>query len=307
MTSCCRRSGAPPCGVCPGDREPPGGRRGAAANRLAQLAHHWTAAHDRPVPCAPIAAGDASRVIFAFAEAARQYERAIEAWTVPPEDRPTDRDLGDLYDAASAAATFVGDGSRAVELAQRAIELVDSAPGSEQRPRGDGARARERLGFASWLAGDTATSIRAPRGGGRPVRGDAASVRPGPRACRSGREPHAGRPVERLGAVRRAAIESARAVGAPPSRRGRSTSSAWTWRRSATSPAASSCCASPSCSRARRGTRPRSRAPRQPRHRPRDGRLRGGGARDPRRARRIAPVRHRARLRDLPGSTRRRC
>ena len=70
----------------------------------------------------------------------------------------TDRDLGDLYDDASATATLVGDGSRAVSLAQRAIELVDAAPGADL-DRERRARARERLGFAAWLAGDTATSI----------------------------------------------------------------------------------------------------------------------------------------------------
>src|SRR5512134_742449 len=74
-------------------------------------------------------------------------------------DRPTDRDLGDLCDAASADATVVGDGARAVDLARRAIELIDGAPGAD-RDLERRARARERLGVASWLAGDTATSIR---------------------------------------------------------------------------------------------------------------------------------------------------
>jgi predicted ATPase len=88
----------------------------AAASRLARLAHHWTVANEpaRAVRAA-IAAGDASRAIYAYAEAARQYEHAIEVWdSVPQADRPTDRDLADLYDAASAAATVVGDGERAV-------------------------------------------------------------------------------------------------------------------------------------------------------------------------------------------------
>jgi DNA-binding CsgD family transcriptional regulator/tetratricopeptide (TPR) repeat protein len=139
----------------------PVGSGAAAASRLAELAHHWTAAHELARALrAAISAGDASRAIYAFAEAARQYERAIGLWdAVPPADRPTDRDLGDLYDAASAATTVVGDGLRAVNLARRAIELVDAAPGSD-RDLERRARARERLGFASWLAGDTATSIR---------------------------------------------------------------------------------------------------------------------------------------------------
>ena len=134
------------------------------ASRLVELAHHWTAARD-PVRAlaAAVAAGDASLEAYAFAEAARQYEVATELWNVvATADRPPNRDLGDLYDAASAAATIVGDAERAVEMARRAIELVDAA---DATGAGDGnrerrARARERYGFASWLAGDTATSIR---------------------------------------------------------------------------------------------------------------------------------------------------
>jgi DNA-binding CsgD family transcriptional regulator/tetratricopeptide (TPR) repeat protein len=139
----------------------PAGGGAAAASRLVELAHHWTAAYDPArALIAAIAAGDASRAVYAYAEAARQYERAIELWDVVPfEDRPTDRDQADLYDAASAAATVVGDASRAVNLARRAIELVDgAADAADDRERR--ARAREQLGIASWLAGDTATSIR---------------------------------------------------------------------------------------------------------------------------------------------------
>jgi DNA-binding CsgD family transcriptional regulator/tetratricopeptide (TPR) repeat protein len=133
----------------------------AEASRHVELAHHWTAAHDRVrALTAAIAAGDASRAVYAYAEAARQYEHAIELWDlVPPDVRPAERDLADLYDAASAAATLVGDATRGVNLARMAIEVVDSEAG----PDGDlerRARARERYGSASWLAGDTATSIR---------------------------------------------------------------------------------------------------------------------------------------------------
>ncbi len=141
------------------EARPAGG--GEQASRLVELAHHWTAAHDpiRALATA-IEAGDASRAVYAFGDAARQYERAIELWDiVPAVDRPTDRDLGDLYDAASAAATTVGDASRAVSLGRKAVELVDAAAGpDDQRERR--ARAREGFGVASWLAGDTATSIR---------------------------------------------------------------------------------------------------------------------------------------------------
>lgn len=139
----------------------PAGGGAAAASRLVELAHHWAAAHDPTrALSAAIEAGDASQAVYAYAEAARQYERAIELWdVVPAGDRPTDRDLADLFDAASAAATVIGDASRAVNLGRRAVELIDSAagPADDHERR---AKARERFGYASWLAGDTAMSIR---------------------------------------------------------------------------------------------------------------------------------------------------
>jgi DNA-binding CsgD family transcriptional regulator/tetratricopeptide (TPR) repeat protein len=140
----------------------PAGGGAAGASRLVELAHHWTAAHDSArALTAAVEAGDASRAVYAFAESARQYERAIELWdVVPTEQRPSDRDLADLYDAASAAATTVGDASRAVGLARHQLDIVeaeDDGAADEQRSRR--ARAHERYGFAAWLSGDTATSI----------------------------------------------------------------------------------------------------------------------------------------------------
>jgi DNA-binding CsgD family transcriptional regulator/tetratricopeptide (TPR) repeat protein len=194
----------------------PGGGGVAAASRLVELAHHWTAAHDPAHALgASIAAGDASRAVYAFAEAARQYEHAIELWdVVPVADRPDGRDLGDLYDAASDAATLVGDGSRAVHLARRAIELADGA-GSSDDDRVRRARARNRLGVASWLAGDTATSIRLFEEAvdlfeGTSASTDQARVLAGLAASLM----LAGRSSESVPFAERA-IEHARAIGAP--------------------------------------------------------------------------------------------
>ena len=108
---------------------------------------------------AAIAAGDASLAVVAYAEAARQYEHAIASWDlVDPADRPADRDLGDLYLAAGSAALLIGDTPRAVSLSRHAVDIVDddAGPGDVERR----ARARCELGMASWMAGDTATSIR---------------------------------------------------------------------------------------------------------------------------------------------------
>ncbi|MFL5676548.1 MAG: AAA family ATPase [Chloroflexota bacterium] len=144
-------------------RPVPGG--GAAeASRLVEIAHHWTAAHEsaRALPAA-IAAGDASRAVFAYGEASRQYELAIELWDLAdPADLPAGRDLVGLFDAASASANLVGDASRAVDHARHALELVDArSPGTAAADREARALARERLGAAVGLAGDTAISIEA--------------------------------------------------------------------------------------------------------------------------------------------------
>ena len=107
----------------------PGIGGGAEASRLVEVAHHWNAAHEpgRALPAA-VAAGDASRAVFAYGEATRQYELAIELWDlVDPVDRPADRDLVGLFDAASASAILVGDAAGAVDHARHALELVDAA------------------------------------------------------------------------------------------------------------------------------------------------------------------------------------
>jgi DNA-binding CsgD family transcriptional regulator len=193
----------------------PAGAGVAAATRLVEIAHHWRAAQDPARALgAAIAAGDASRTVYAYAEAGRQYERAIELWDlVPADDRPTDRDLADLFDAASATATLVGDASHAVDLARGAIELIDAASGSAD-DLGRRARARERFGYASWLAGDSATSIRLLEEAidlleGAPPSTDQARVLAG----LAGNLMLAGRCAESVPFAERA-IESARLVGA---------------------------------------------------------------------------------------------
>jgi len=117
-------------------------------------------AYARESGLSAIEAGDAARSAFAFAEAAGQYERATELWdVVPAADRPHDRDLAILYDAASAMVALVGDPARAIALAERSIDELDrpGAAGTLERR----AAARERLGRAAWLAGDGARSISA--------------------------------------------------------------------------------------------------------------------------------------------------
>src|SRR3954454_10200869 len=87
------------------------------ASRLVEIAHHWTAAHEpsEALPAA-VAAAEASRAVFAYGEATRQYELAIELWDLgDPSALPAGRDLPWLFDAASSSAILVGDAGRAVD------------------------------------------------------------------------------------------------------------------------------------------------------------------------------------------------
>ena len=183
----------------------PGGA--AAASRLVEIAHHWTAAHEpsEALPAA-IAAGDASRSVFAYGEATRQFELAIELWDLcDPADRPADRDLVGLFDAASASAILVGDASRAMDHARHALDLVDAITTSDATAdRERRARAWERLGGAAWLAGDTATSINALEEAVGLLDGTPAITIRGARPCRTRREPDAGGPRIRIDPASRA-------------------------------------------------------------------------------------------------------
>jgi predicted ATPase len=95
----------------------------------AELAWHWYAAHDleRALPAA-VEAGRAAERAYAFAEAQRQYERALELWDRVP-------DAADvvlmshlrLLEAAIAAAYRAGDFGRAVKLIRLALAEVPHA------------------------------------------------------------------------------------------------------------------------------------------------------------------------------------
>ncbi len=131
----------------------------ADASRLVEIAHHWNAAHEPAnALAAAIVAGEAARAAFAFAEAGHEFERAIEKWeAVPPEARPAGYDLGALYLAAAEATMLAGDAVRAVTLARKATLLFDERD-ADQDPS-HRARAREILGRAAWMSGDTDASI----------------------------------------------------------------------------------------------------------------------------------------------------
>jgi DNA-binding CsgD family transcriptional regulator/tetratricopeptide (TPR) repeat protein len=103
------------------------------ATTSAELAHHWYAAHDleRALPAA-VAAGLAAEKVYAFAEAQRQFERALELWEqVPTVHGGIGMDRVDLLVHAADSAQRNGSLDRAVALVRAALKEVDA----EAEPR----------------------------------------------------------------------------------------------------------------------------------------------------------------------------
>jgi DNA-binding CsgD family transcriptional regulator/tetratricopeptide (TPR) repeat protein len=96
------------------------------AGAAAELAWHWYAAHDleRALPAA-VEAGLAAERALAFAEAQRQFERALELWdrVAPPR---LELDKVDLLARAAEAAANAGAADRAVALGRGALAEVDA-------------------------------------------------------------------------------------------------------------------------------------------------------------------------------------
>jgi DNA-binding CsgD family transcriptional regulator/tetratricopeptide (TPR) repeat protein len=132
-----------------------GGATGA--RDLAEEAHHWAAAQvQHRALKASVAAGDAARDAFAFAEAARQYERALELWdVVPPDDRPSSVDESELSTRAAWAYGYAGDIGRAVEFARQAIRHTDATAAPLRA-----ALLHARLGRLEWQAGELDDALR---------------------------------------------------------------------------------------------------------------------------------------------------
>jgi DNA-binding CsgD family transcriptional regulator/tetratricopeptide (TPR) repeat protein len=131
----------------------PGWAGGAGATVAAELAHHWEAAGDseRALPAAVEAGVQAERA-YAFAEAHRHFERALELWAeVPGAAGLTGLDRVGLLERAAGAAFLAHEMPRAAELWRDALAGVD--------PAGDPVRAgllHERLGRSLWLTLDDA-------------------------------------------------------------------------------------------------------------------------------------------------------
>jgi DNA-binding CsgD family transcriptional regulator/tetratricopeptide (TPR) repeat protein len=122
----------------------------------AELAWHWYAAHDleRALPAA-VAAGLAAERAYAFAEAQRQFERALELWDRTGGDGPEQvaapqvgMDKAELLARAGEAAANSGAAERAAALVRSALAELDPAADPLRA-----AQLTERLAFHLRVAG----------------------------------------------------------------------------------------------------------------------------------------------------------
>jgi DNA-binding CsgD family transcriptional regulator/tetratricopeptide (TPR) repeat protein len=129
-----------------------------AAGYWAELAYHWSSARDdRSAFEASIRAGEAAATAFAFADARRHDERALELWSTidgPAELAGIDRVA--LLDRAAVAAWLSGDTRRPVVLRREAV----AALGPDADPIRVGTMV-EQLGRALWANGESEAALEA--------------------------------------------------------------------------------------------------------------------------------------------------
>lgn len=132
---------------------PPGA---AGASHLSAIAHHATAAFDLPRALRGwVEAARANAAVYALAEAADAFARAIDLWdAVPDAEAVTGTDLVQLHYEASLALIGSGELLRARDVARAAVDLLP--PDADPRRA---ALIRERYARALWLAGQLHESV----------------------------------------------------------------------------------------------------------------------------------------------------
>jgi DNA-binding CsgD family transcriptional regulator/tetratricopeptide (TPR) repeat protein len=128
------------------------------AAHWAELAYHWSATRDDDRALeASVRAGIAAMDAYAFADALRHFETALDLWSsVDEPEAVAGLDLASLLDLASWIASLDGQTRRGASLREAAIAELD--------PEADPVRAalwHERLGRQRWLAADTAGALNA--------------------------------------------------------------------------------------------------------------------------------------------------
>ncbi len=121
----------------------------------AEIAHHWVAARDgaRAVP-ASVEAGSAAEGVYAFAEAGRHYETALDWWDRAGSSTAS-ADRIDVLQRTAECAVLTGAYGRAIELGRAAVVAEQIAETADGRP--DAARLgalHDRLRWYLWEAGD---------------------------------------------------------------------------------------------------------------------------------------------------------
>ena len=127
------------------------GRAGTAA---AEVAHHWWEAKRLPEALSSAAAASiAAEDVYAFAEAHRFLEHALEIWDqVEDAEQRAGTDRAEMFARAAENANLIGELARSVALTRKAIELVDDDPVRL-------ALLHERLGRYLWVTGDAEAAL----------------------------------------------------------------------------------------------------------------------------------------------------
>jgi DNA-binding CsgD family transcriptional regulator len=101
----------------------------APATRAARIAHHWSAAGDRPrALSASVEAAAAAEQVYAFAEAQLQLERVLRLWDrVPDAAARAGSDRVSLLSRCAEAAYAAGEPARAAQLVRQALPLTHEA------------------------------------------------------------------------------------------------------------------------------------------------------------------------------------
>ena len=159
-TTSCRASGSGSIGRSPRRSPSAGPGSGAiAAGHWAELAYHWSAARDdRRAFEASIRAGEAAARAFAFADARRHDERALELWSAvdDPEDARRDRPGRRSSTEPPWRPGWPATARRSVALRREAV----AALGPDADPIRLGTML-ERLGRALWTNAETEAALEA--------------------------------------------------------------------------------------------------------------------------------------------------
>ncbi|HET9083108.1 MAG TPA: AAA family ATPase [Candidatus Limnocylindrales bacterium] len=128
------------------------------AAHWAELAYHWSSTRDDARALeASVRAGIAAMDAYAFADALRHFETALDLWSsVDEPEAVAGLDLASLLDLASWIASLDGQTRRGASLREAAIAELDQ--------EADPVRAalwHERLGRQRWLAADTTGALHA--------------------------------------------------------------------------------------------------------------------------------------------------